>query len=280
MTKITPVEYKTPDGLILRADVGGKLGAPTLVMMHGGGQTRHSWSRAMNHLIEKGYYVVNYDARGHGDSDWAPKGDYNVVTMAADLRAVLATISGRVAIIGASMGGLAAFYAIGTAERPIAEALVMGDVVLNPTEEGTARTRAFMLAHQDGFATLEEAAEVIASYTGHKRSGNLEGLRRNLRQRENGRLYWHWDGRLLDQDLQARRTMLHEVAPKVTLPLMLMRGGKSLVTTDANVAEMKQAVPQLEVQIIPNAGHMITGDDNETFATGIDGFLRRHLPRG
>ena len=277
MTQITPVEYKTPDGLTLRGDVGGTPGAPTLVMIHGGGQTRNSWSRAMKHLIEKGYYVVNYDARGHGDSDWAPNGEYNVITMGSDLRAVLATISGPVAIIGASMSGLSAFYAIGVAERPIANALVLADIVISPAEEGTARTRAFMLAHQDGFATLEEAAEAIASYTGHKRSGNLEGLRRNLRLRDNGRLYWHWDARLLDMDLPARRVLMHEVAPKVTLPVMLVRGGKSVVTNDANVAEMKQFVPQLEVQVIPNAGHMITGDDNETFAVGIDDFLRRHL---
>ena len=280
MTTITPVEYKTLEGLTLRGEAGGTLGAPTLVMMHGGGQTRHSWSRAMKHLIGKGYYVINYDARGHGDSDWDPKGDYSVVAIGGDLRCVLATVTGPVALIGASMSGLSAFYAIGVAERPIADALVLADIVISPAEEGTARTCAFMLAHQDGFAKLEDAADAIAAFTGHKPSSNLEGLRRNLRLRDNGRLYWHWDGRLLDLDLHARYLLMHEVAPKVTLPVMLVRGGKSAVTNDANVAEMKQFVPQMEVQVIPNAGHMITGDDNETFAVGIDDFLRRHLTRG
>jgi pimeloyl-ACP methyl ester carboxylesterase len=279
MTNITPVEYKTPDGLTLRGDVGGLVGAPTLVMAHGGGQTRHSWSRAMNHLIDKGYRVLVYDARGHGDSDWAPDANYTVDAMAADIRVILDTIAGPIVIVGASMGGLAAFYAIGAAERKIADALVLADIVINPAEEGAARTRAFMSAHQGGFATLEDAADAIAAYTGHKRSGNLDGLRRNLRLRDDGRFYWHWDGRLLDQDLTRRMHLLDEIAPKVTLPVMLVRGGKSVVTNAQNAAEMKQRVPQMEIQVLPNAGHMITGDDNEAFVAGLDKFLRRHIPR-
>jgi alpha-beta hydrolase superfamily lysophospholipase len=73
--KISTRRFQTRDGLSLVADVGGADNAPTVILAHGGGQTRHSWSGAMERLIQEGYHVINFDARGHGESDWAPDGN-------------------------------------------------------------------------------------------------------------------------------------------------------------------------------------------------------------
>ena len=56
-------------GLSLVGDEGGSPDAPTVLLMHGGGQTRHSWGSTMARLVEQGYHVINIDARGHGESD-------------------------------------------------------------------------------------------------------------------------------------------------------------------------------------------------------------------
>jgi alpha-beta hydrolase superfamily lysophospholipase len=37
-----------------------------VILLHGGGQTRHSWSGAAQALAQRGYRVINFDARGHG----------------------------------------------------------------------------------------------------------------------------------------------------------------------------------------------------------------------
>ena len=79
--------YAVSGGLSLAADVGGNPSHPTVVLLHGGGQTRHSWAGAMRELLTHRYHVVNLDTRGHGDSDWANDGDYQLATLAADLGA-------------------------------------------------------------------------------------------------------------------------------------------------------------------------------------------------
>jgi pimeloyl-ACP methyl ester carboxylesterase len=62
-------------GLQLTADVGGDFTSPAVVLLHGGGQTRHAWGSTAR--AASGRYVVSLDLRGHGDSDWDPNGDYS-----------------------------------------------------------------------------------------------------------------------------------------------------------------------------------------------------------
>src|SRR5689334_6092075 len=132
MAEFEQRRFATKSGVTLAADVAGPPDAPAVILSHGGGQTRHSWAGAMRRLVDEGYYVINYDARGHGEGDWAPDGDYALPAQAADLYEILATVSGPVALVGASMGGMTSFYAVGHSDRPIARALVMVDIALRP----------------------------------------------------------------------------------------------------------------------------------------------------
>src|SRR5258708_9500172 len=62
------------DGVRIVGDVAGNPDSPAGVLLHGGGQTRHSWSAAVEPLREAGYFGVNVDFRGHGERGWAPRG--------------------------------------------------------------------------------------------------------------------------------------------------------------------------------------------------------------
>jgi pimeloyl-ACP methyl ester carboxylesterase len=283
MNEFTQQRFIAPDGLILVGDVGGPPDAPAVILLHGGGQTRHSWAGAMRRLVADGYHVVNYDARGHGESGWSPDGNYTAAAMAGDLRAVLASVKGAVALVGASMGGMTSFYTIGSSDRPIAQALVMVDIVLHPRQEGSEHIQKFMTAHNHGFATLEEAADAVAAYNPDRpRPRDPGGLMKNLRLRDDGRLYWHWDPRLLQTQPSAEppsfTTELVAVSHNVTLPTLLVRGARSDIVDDAGVAEMCRLVPQTEVYEVPGAGHMVAGDRNDAFNEGVIAFLHRHLP--
>src|ERR1700761_731453 len=101
-------------GIRLVADVGGDSRAPTTIFLHGGGQTRHSWRATMNELVAQGYHIINLDARGHGDSEWAADGDYSLDILAADLGCVVDTLPSAPALVGASMGAAAALCLAGT----------------------------------------------------------------------------------------------------------------------------------------------------------------------
>ncbi len=104
--------YHSKDGLKLTADVAGPLAAPAVILLHGGGQTRHSWTGAMNALVARGYRVINFDARGHGDSEWSKDGAYGLSARADDLHAVLSDVGGPFALVGASLGGATAIHAV------------------------------------------------------------------------------------------------------------------------------------------------------------------------
>ncbi|MBL4802255.1 MAG: alpha/beta hydrolase [Emcibacter sp.] len=275
--------FTTPDGLSLVGDVGGDPDAPAVILLHGGGQTRHSWAQIMHQLVERGYFVVNYDARGHGDSDWSPTGDYSIQALASDLCAIRKTIHGPAVFVGASMGGMTSFYAVGNSEPPVAEALVMVDIVLRVVEEGVEKIRGFMTSHRNGFANIEEAVEAVVAYNPDRpRPKDPSGLRKNLREGDDGRLYWHWDPRMLDvspsSEPPSQLDALVEISKDVSVPLLVVRGEHSDIVDDEGIAEMCALVPQTEVYEVAGAGHMVAGDKNDAFSTGVLSFLDRHFP--
>ncbi|MFT4047047.1 MAG: alpha/beta hydrolase [Solimonas sp.] len=275
--------YAAPSGLSLAADVAGDPSAPAVVVLHGGGQTRHSWGGAMRELLRCGYHVINFDARGHGDSDWAPDADYSLAAMADDLRAVVATLPAPPALVGASMGGVTSLYAAGTSERPIASALVLVDIVPRVNQDGGAKIAEFMCSGVDGFASLEEAADAVSAYNPHRpRPKDLSGLMKNLRRRENGRLYWHWDPQFVANPRRMEppqfTELLYGAASRVRVPTLLVRGTKSDIVTDEGIDEFRRFLPGLEVFEVAGAGHMVAGDRNDAFNQGVIGFLERHHP--
>jgi len=154
-------------------------------------------------------------------------------------------------------------------------------VTLKPTQEGFERIRNFMMAHVGGFATLDEAAAAVAAYNpGRPRPSDPKGLMKNLRQRADGRLYWHWDPLFVPTSVKEREQLLLSVSDGVTVPLLLLRGEHSDVVNEAGVAQLKSHVPHVEVREVAGAGHMITGDRNDAFLEAMLPFLRRNTPGG
>ena len=273
---------RTQSGINLAVERSGASADPTVLLLHGGGQTRHSWGSAAGAFADQGYQCVSYDARGHGQSDWSPSGDYSFATLSADLQDVLSTIEGPVALVGASMGGMTAYHAAGSMGRDL-HALVLVDIVPRPAAAGTARILAFMRSHADGFARLEDAADAVAAYYPERpRPRDIGGLRKNLRQREDGRLYWHYDPRLVGDGVTSEPPSFGdwviEKAARIKAPVLLVRGGRSDVVDDAGAAELRQLLPQAEVCNVAEAGHMLVGDRNDAFNSGLLAFIRRHMP--
>jgi pimeloyl-ACP methyl ester carboxylesterase len=273
--------FLTDDGIELVADAAGDPGAPCVVLMHGGGQTRFSWQGAMQELLGAGYRVINFDARGHGNSGWAGPGGYGLSRHARDLAQIAAQVIRPVALVGASLGGATALRAMADGMRPAAVVLV--DIVPRPDPKGVQRIRNFMLGNPDGFDSIEEVAAAIASYNPHRpQPTELSGLMRNVRVGEDGRLRWHWDPAFLGREVPVELAELHETIEGAraakNVPLLLVRGLKSDVVDEQGLGELREALPRLEVFDVPNAGHMVAGDRNDAFNAGMLKFLATHFP--
>lgn len=270
-------------GVTLAGDEWGEAGHPLVILSHGGGQTRHAWKNVGEQLAAAGFRVVAYDARGHGDSDWAPDGRYSQDAMIEDLVHLIAALGDpRPALVGASMGGGTSLVAIGE-DHVDATALVMVDIAPRIEPEGVARIRAFMQQRPEGFDSLEDVADAIASYQPHRqRPKDLTGLAKNVRVRADGRYHWHWDPayRQHEPDFRKREQRFRACAANLRLPTLLVRGGLSDVLTEAGAREFLALCPHAEYVNVQSAGHMIAGDRNDAFGNAVIDFLGRVLPVG
>ena len=268
-------------GVRIAGDSWGDPAAPLVVLQHGGGQTRHAWKGAGRKLGAAGYYAVAFDARGHGDSDWSPDGDYGQDLMVKDLVRVVATLKRkRAVLVGASMGGGTSLVAVGE-EHVDTMALVMVDIAHRLEAKGVDRIQAFMHQRPDGFDSLAQVAEAIAAYQPHRKAPeNLSGLAKNVRLGENGKYRWHWDPRFRPKrhDMELRQQRLEACVRNLKLPTLLVRGGLSDVLSEEGAKEFCALCPHAEYVNVTSAGHMVAGDRNDIFGNAVIEFLTRVVP--
>ncbi len=278
------LRFRTDDGLVLVADAWGDPTHPCVLFQHGGGQTRHAWKGAAEALAQRGWHTVSLDLRGHGESDWSEAGAYELDRYARDTVCVARALGRPPVLVGASLGGLSGLLASAATESCPLAALVLVDVTPRMKPEGVEKVIGFMGARmEEGFASLEEAAELIAAYLPHRpRPPSVEGLRKNLRRDADGRYRWHWDPRFVTTRRGSRvlnhRGDLLEATRRLAVPSLLVRGRMSELVSEELAREFLTLVPHAEYVDVSDAGHMVAGDRNDAFTAAVAGFLERLRP--
>ena len=272
-------KFLTRDGLQLAADIVGDGARGSVMLAHGGGQTRHSWASTAVSLAERGWKAVSLDLRGHGESDWAADGDYDSLRFAEDLVAVADALPDQPALIGASLGGISGLLVETVVAPGTFRSLTLVDIVPRSDPEGVAKIMGFMGANiEHGFDSLEAAADSIAAYLPHRpRPKDLSGLSKNLRLGDDGRYRWHWDPRFVT-GMGARRQAAEgqRVEPRwedIDIPVHLIRGRMSdLVSREAAEAFVATLRHGSFIDVA-DAGHMVAGDRNDVFLEAVLAFL-------
>ena len=278
-----PIEFAGADGNRLAADLWDGRGHPVL-LLHGGGQTRRAWDMTARRVADAGMRAIAVDLRGHGESEWAQDGDYSFAAYGADMAAVIRQTADRFhaapSAVGASLGGLSSLIAE-LHHGPLLDSLILVDITPRMDVGGVAKIQGFMGERlEEGFASLEEAADAIAGYLPNReRPRSLDGLRKNLRLDADGRYRWHWDPAFMTSErninFRSREMMEGLLAnlPRLHLPVLLVRGLQSELVHEDYVREFVDLAPSASHVDVGGAGHMVAGDRNDVFCAAILDFL-------
>jgi pimeloyl-ACP methyl ester carboxylesterase len=279
------IEYvKSDDGIRLCVEVVRGSRRATVVLLHGGGQTRGAWGGAAEVLADAGWSTVAADCRGHGDSQWAPDGDYSTMAFAADVASIVRWVGSPVVLAGASLGGISALRAVAENPELPVTGIVLVDVAHRFEQAGAERIVGFMRSRLDGFSSAEEASQAVAAYLPHRPPPAGSGLDRNLRERE-GRLHWHWDPALLDissellipTGAERNEQTLRRTIEGLSIPTRLVRGAKSEIITHEIAQEFLTLNPNADLVEVPGARHMVAGDRNDRFTAAVLDFLETRI---
>jgi pimeloyl-ACP methyl ester carboxylesterase len=256
----------------------GSAQRPPLVLLHGVGQTCHTWDLFAAAMAPH-FHVLAFDQRGHGDSDWAPDRDYSRKAMAGDLAQFTAALGAeRFFLAGMSMGGMNSM--VFAADHPHrVESLVVVDIGPRIEKEGVRHIRDFMSSNRE-FNDLDEAAAVIHRFNPRR---PLEAIRQftcvyNLKQLPNGKWTWKYDTYFSDGhrpgDVQALHDQLAAAARRIRCPALVVRGAESDVFSLGGARELQQLIADSEFSLVEKAGHSVMGDNPAGFEAAVRKFYR------
>jgi pimeloyl-ACP methyl ester carboxylesterase len=254
----------------------GSSSARSVVCLHGGGQTAYMWEE-LGATLAATHHVLAPDLPGHGDSD--PVDEMDRRALAATIPPLLDAFGiDRAVFVGASLGGIVSLT-LAAERQDLAVAIALIDIGHRLEDEGVNRIIDFMTRHES-FGSLEEAAVEVAEYLPHRRQVNVDNLRRNLRQRPDGRWVWkHSYGRRLrgvPPPEGGWRQLVAGLDAEVTglvCPVLVLRGAASDVLSNEGAEEIASLIPDARLATVSSAGHHAAGDNPETTVGLVRAFL-------
>jgi pimeloyl-ACP methyl ester carboxylesterase len=259
---------------------------PTVVLLHGGGLTAHTWDMAAL-LLRDRYHLLALDLRGHGDSDWSPDvADDTNAAMADDVAAFLGHLGRDAILVGHSMGGMAAIrYAARRNER--LRALVLVDIGPDSLRDGPIDVEAGRRAIEVR-DSIDAFLERALRYQPLRAPEALRyGLIHSLKQIEDGRWTWKQDRRPrpeLDADAEKAARLrdcdeLWAAIRAINTPTLVIRGEASRILTAEQAERMTAAMTDARFVTVANSGHSVQSNNPAGFAQALDGFLTAILGR-
>jgi pimeloyl-ACP methyl ester carboxylesterase len=254
---------------------------PAVLCLHGITQTAHSWDEVAAELSAD-HRVICLDQRGHGDSEWAPDGDYTRQTQAADVAAITDALDlSRFVLAGMSMGGINAITF--TARHPQkVRALIIVDVSPEIQVKGVENIRSFIQA-SDELDSFEAFVERAHQFNPRRSLENIRSrLSHNLKRLPNGKWTWKYDKMLRSGERSFQASALHNLwddVRAIRCPTLIIKGGESDILSEESAAKLQQAVPGGRLAVVPGAGHSVMGDNPVAFVAAAREFLRT-LPPG
>jgi pimeloyl-ACP methyl ester carboxylesterase len=266
-----PARARSADGTQLHVEqFGSETGAP-IVLAHGWTEMLSYWTYVIRDLSDRGFRVVAYDLRGHGQSEPAAGGDYSLARFGEDLEAVLDACvpeGERAVVVGHSLGAMSI---AAWAEHHDVQARVRAAALLNtgvgdliaeqlliplPWIAGVINKmippRILLGARTPlpRFSTPASAAAVRYVAFGPEASPAQVAF---------------YERMLITCAPEVRSTVgislsemdLRQAVPRLTVPTLVVAGANDRLTPPSHARRIAAALPQLErLIVLPDTGHM------------------------
>lgn len=252
---------------------------PWLLCLHGAAQNAHMWDFTALALCTR-YRVIAVDQRGHGDSAWAPGGEYDRASYVEDVGNFVDHLGMEdLVLVGLSMGGSnSVAYAAAHPDR--VKALVVVDVGPEPARSGGRAVNNFV-AQKDVLDTYEEFVQRVIDYSPFRPEWQIRGsLRHSLMQRSDGKWTWKYDPVLRDPARRAQQQSVREdpasrweLWERIACPTLIIRGEQSDVLSSEVAERMLERNRNSRLVEVPNAGHRVPGDNPVAFEEAVRAFL-------
>lgn len=245
-----------------RDSVGSSRTVPVLYL-HSLGADLRIFDQVVARLPEHTH--LRLDLRGHGLSD-APAGAYTIQQLAQDALAVLdAAGADRAVLVGVSVGGMVALRAALDHPERVA-GLVLSNTAAKIGDEDVWRARVDIVTEQ-GVGSLADST-LLRWFPEEFRLANaalIDGLT-NMIARTSATGYAGVCAALGAEDLRGR-------LQELKLPTLVVGGSHDLSTPPPVVAELASALPNAQLEVIDDAGHLPMVDAPERFAALLERYL-------
>jgi flavin reductase (DIM6/NTAB) family NADH-FMN oxidoreductase RutF/pimeloyl-ACP methyl ester carboxylesterase len=238
-------EFKGFAGVRLESDDIGSADDPSIILLHGFGQTRKVWEDVAVGLEQAGRHVINIDLRGHGGSDWPPDSRYDFDAYVEDLRAVLGQMRTRPVVVAATHSGWIATAALAEDAATLASGLILVD----PSE------------HAHAGAVKASAERLSAAFMGASTKTD-------------------YDEKLFDAfNTDSVDTRLEAAAPQINIPVLVVRGALGNIDDRHDPSNFASGFPNLEGIDVDGGGLLVLSERTEAFNGLLIDFLERKQPR-
>lgn len=267
----------------------GNRDAPPLILQHGGRDHCRSWDWVAEELAAD-WHVIAPDLRGHGDSAWAPDGNYEMNAFVYDFAQLIHTLGhDEVTIVAHSLGGNVASRFVGLYPEKVRKFVNIEG--LGPSPKVRAEREAAGYANRfrewidkrraaagripRRYPTIEAAYARMKEENGfltdeQARHLTIHGASRN----EDGTWSWKFDPYLNVwpfEDVPEDRT--NELWAAITCPMLLLYGSNSWASNPGKDGRLDVFSNDTRVIEFENAGHWLHHDQFDRFMAEIRAFL-------
>lgn len=266
----------------------GNPDAPPLLLVHGGRDHCRSWDWVAAQLRDK-WHVIALDQRGHGDSGWAPDGNYGTMDMVYDLSHLVHLLElAPVTIVSHSMGGNVCLRYAGLFPDKVKKLVAIEGLGPSPAMEAKMAAKPYADRFRDWmdqkraaaarlpkrYASVEDAFARMKAENGYltdeqARHLTIHGVNRN----EDGTFTWKFDPHLnFWMPFDIPNEALRDLWGSISCPTLLMYGANSWASNpekDGRLSHFKTA----KVVEFENAGHWLHHDQFDRFMAELESFL-------